>query len=305
MNRPSLARFAWLSIAAAVLTIGLKMAAYWLTGSVGLLSDALESVVNLVAAVLALTLLHVAARPPDDDHAYGHTKAEYFASAVEGMLILFAAGSIAWAAWGRLFDPQPIESPGIGLGVSVVASAINLAVSRVLASAGKRYHSITLEADAHHLMTDVWTSVGVVVAIALVAVTGWNVLDPVIALVVAANIVWTGVQLVRRSTSGLMDEALPPGERQKVEEILASYADQGVAYHALLTRQAAAQRFVSVHVLVPDFWTVQHGHAVIEQIERNIRHALPNTNVLTHLEPRDDPSSLADIDLYRDEEVLK
>ncbi|NTU78615.1 MAG: cation transporter [Chloroflexales bacterium] len=299
MQRTSLVRFAWLSIAAAVITIGLKMAAYGLTGSVGLLSDALESLVNLAAALMALAMLTIAARPADEDHAYGHSKAEYFASAVEGLLILVAAASIGWAAWGRLRDPQPIEQPGLGIAVSLVASAVNFGVARVLRGAGKRHCSITLEADAHHLMTDVWTSAGVLVGVGLVSLTGWERLDPAVALIVAANIVWSGVTLVRRSALGLMDTALPKEELAQVRGVLDSFADRGVCYHALRTRQAAARRFVSFHLLVPDSWTVQQGHTLAEEVERAIRHTLPSTTVFTHLEPRDDPVSLEDMALDR------
>jgi cation diffusion facilitator family transporter len=299
MERRSLTRYAWLSIAAAVITIGLKLTAYGLTGSVGLLSDALESLVNLVAAIMALVMLVIAARPPDDDHAYGHSKAEYFSSAVEGVLILVAASSIVWAAIPRLSAPQPLEAVGLGLVISVLASAINFGVAHVLLRAGKQHNSITLEADAHHLMTDVWTSVGVLAGIGLVFLTGWIILDPIIALLVAVNIVWSGVQLVRRSTLGLMDTAIPADEQQIVRQVLDRYAAEGIDYHALRTRQAAARRFISVHVLVPNSWSVQQGHALVERLESDIRQALPNTTVLTHLEPDDDPASFADMALDR------
>jgi cation diffusion facilitator family transporter len=291
----SLTRFAWLSIAAAVITIGLKTGAYYITGSVGLLSDALESVVNLVAAIVALVVLTVAARPPDDDHAYGHGKAEYFSSGVEGALILVAAVSIAYTAAGRLLDPKSIEQAGLGLAIYVGASMINFAVARVLMQAGRHYHSITLEADSHHLMTDVWTSAGVVVGVALVALTGWELLDPIIALIVAANIVWTGVRILQQSALGLLDTALPAEERQQVIAVLSRYVtDEGVQYHALRTRQAASRRFISVHILVPGSWTVQHGHKLLDQIEQDVRAALPNTTIFTHLEPIEDPASFAD-----------
>lgn len=299
--RPSLIRFAWLSIAAAVATIGLKLAAYRLTGSVSLLSDALESLVNLAAALMALAMLTIAARPADEDHAYGHTKAEYFASAVEGLLILVAAASIGWAAWGRLLNPQPLEQPGLGMAISLVATAINFGVARVLLAAGKRHRSITLEADAQHLMTDVWTSAGVLAGVGLVWLTDWERLDPLIALLVAANIVWSGIQLVRRSALGLMDTALPAEDLAEVQRVLAGFTAQGVSYHALRTRQAAARRFVSFHLLVPDSWTIRQGHALAEEVECAIRHALPGTTVFTHLEPRDDPTSLLDMALDRAE----
>ncbi|MEI8307665.1 MAG: cation diffusion facilitator family transporter [Chloroflexales bacterium] len=294
-SRSSLTRFAWLSIAAAVVTIGLKAGAYLVTGSIGLLSDALESVVNLVAAIVALVVLTVVARPPDEDHAYGHDKAEYFSSGVEGALILVAAASIAYAAIGRLLDPKSIESAGLGLAISIGASAINFAVARVLMRAGRHYHSITLEADSHHLMTDVWTSVGVVIGVSLVALTGWDLLDPIIALIVAANIVWTGVRILQQSALGLLDTALPADERQQVVAVLTRYvASEGVEYHALRTRQAASRRFVSVHILVPGSWTVQHGHKLLDQLEQDVRAALPNTTIFTHLEPIEDPASFAD-----------
>ena len=299
-SRSSLTRFAWLSIAAAVVTIGLKAGAYLVTGSIGLLSDALESVVNLVAAIVALVVLTVVARPPDEDHAYGHDKAEYFSSGVEGALILVAAASIAYAATGRLYDPRSIEHAGLGLVISVGASAINFVVARVLMKAGHHYHSITLEADAHHLMTDVRTAVGVVIGVALVAIPDWEILDPIIALIVAANIVWTGVRILRQSALGLLDTALPAVESQQVIAVLARYvASEGVQYHALRTRQAAARRFVSVHILVPGSWTVQHGHKLLDRIEQDVCIALPNTTIFTHLEPIEDPASFADQDLDR------
>ena len=294
-KRPSLTRYAWLSIAAAVLTIALKSGAYLLTGSVGLLSDAIESGVNLVAALMALAMLTVAARPEDDNHTYGHSKAEYFASVVEGILILVAAGSIIWTAAGRLLHPQELEQVGLGLAVSVGASLINLGVAQVLLRAGKRHNSITLEADSHHLMTDVWTSVGVVSAIGVVGLTGWLILDPIIAIAVGLNIVWTAYQLIRRSVEGLMDGALPPEDQQKIEEVIAQYRRRGVDFHALRTRQSAARRFVSVHMLVPGAWTVHDAHHVAEDFEGDIRKVLSETIIHTHLEPIDDQISMDDI----------
>jgi cation diffusion facilitator family transporter len=296
---PSLTRFAWLSIAAAVVTIALKVLAYWLTGSVGLLSDALESVVNLVAAVMTLAMLTVAARPEDEAHAYGYGKAEYFASGAEGALILLAAVLIGWAAVGRLLAPQAIEQAGLGLVLSTGASLVNFAAARVLLRAGRRHHSIALEADAHHLMTDVWTSAGVIAGIGLVALTGWERLDPIIAILVAANIVWTGVSILRRSALGLMDRALPDEEQRALKETLARHGVPPIQFHALRTRQAGARRFVSVHVLVPGEWTVTRGHALLEQIERDIAAVIPNCNVITHLEALEDPTSWQDVGLDR------
>jgi len=300
-NRTSLTRFAWLSIAAAIITILLKTGAYFLTASVGLLSDAIESLVNLAGALMALGMLTIAARPADESHVYGHSKAEYFASVTEGLLILGAAIGIISAAGNRLLHPRPLEQLGLGLVVSILASVINFIVSRVLLREGKHRQSITLEADAHHLMTDVWTSAGVLVGVVAVILTGWERLDPIIALLVAANIVWTGVQLVRRSAIGLLDTALPAQELTTIRQVLDRYAQPNVQFHALRTRQAGARRFVSMHVLVPGSWTVHRGHTLLEQIERDIRAALPNVTVFTHLEALDDPASWQDTTLDRAE----
>jgi cation diffusion facilitator family transporter len=299
-NRASLARFAWISIGAAVATIILKTGAYFLTGSVGLLSDAIESLVNLAGAVMALFMLIIAARPADEDHVYGHSKAEYFASVTEGILILGAAVGIIVAAIQRLLHPKAIEQLGLGLIVSIVASLINFAVSRILLKAGKGRQSISLEADARHLMTDVWTSVGVIGGVAIAGFTHWNILDPIIAIVVALNIIWTGVQLVRRSVSGLMDEVLPEQEQKLIENVMAKYRKKGVNFHALRTRQAAARRFVSVHILVPGEWTVHDAHHIAEDFENDIRAALGGViTVFTHLEPAEDEISMDDMYLDR------
>ena len=298
-ERSRLTRFAWLSIAAALVTIALKFGAFVLTGSVGLLSDALESLVNLAAAAMALAMLTVAARPPDEEHAYGHSKAEYFASSFEGALILLAAASIAYSSVVRLLDPQPVRDPLLGIAVAAVATGVNLGVATMLLRAGRRYRSIALEADAHHLMTDVWTSVGVMVGVGAVGATGWNWLDPVIALVVALNVVRIGVGLMRRSALGLLDTAIPEEDRAAVMRILDAYAPEGVEYHALRTRQAGVRRFVSVHVLVPGAWTVQRGHELLERMEEEIRRDVPDVTVFTHLEPLEDPVSFEDVRLER------
>ena len=297
MTERDLTRFAWLSVAVAIATIALKGLAWWLTGSVGLLSDALESFVNLAAALFTLLVLTVAARPPDDEHAYGYSKAEYFASGFEGTLILVAAALIALAAGRRMLAPQPLESVGLGLAVSALAAALNLTVARVLLAASRRHRSIALEADARHLLTDVWTSAGVIAGVAAVAATGWLWLDPLLALAVAANITWWGVRLLRRSVLGLMDRALPAHERAAIERVLDEFRGAGVAFHAVRTREAAGRSFVSMHVLVPGGWTVLRGHDVVEEIEARIRGAVPGATVFTHLEPREDPSS------YRDERL--
>lgn len=294
-----LTRFAWLSIAAALVTIALKFGAFLLTGSVGLLSDALESLVNLAAALMALAMLTVAARPPDEEHAYGHSKAEYFASSFEGALILVAAASIAWSSAMRLLHPQPVRDPLVGIAIAAAASVVNLGVALMLMRAGRRYRSIALEADAHHLMTDVWTSVGVMVGVGAVAVTDWEWLDPVIALLVALNIVRMGVGLMRRSALGLLDTAIPEQDRAAVMRILDAYAAEGAQYHALRTRQAGTRRFVSVHVLVPGAWTVQQGHELLERMEEEIRRDVPDATVFTHLEPIEDPVSFEDVRLER------
>jgi cation diffusion facilitator family transporter len=294
-----LTRYAWLSIAAAVATILLKGVAWRLTGSVGLLSDAIESFVNLAGAVMALWMLTLAAMPADDDHAHGHGKAEYFSSAFEGFLILLAAVSIGYTAVDRLLHPQPLEAVAAGLLVSVVASVINFATARTLMRVGRAHRSITLEADAHHLMTDVWTSVGVIGGVGLVWLTGWLWLDPAIALLVAANIVWTGWQLMQRSAAGLMDVSLPTEQIEQVEVVLAGYRGQGLDFHALRTRQAGSRVFVTLHVLVPGTWTVQQGHDCSERIEADIRNALPHAHVTTHLEPIEDPVSMVDQGLDR------
>lgn len=299
MNGNRLSHFAWLSIAAALATLVLKGAAWWLTGSVGLLSDAMESLVNLAAAVVTLIMLALAARPPDEDHAFGYSKAEYFASGFEGTLILAAAAAITVAAVDRLVTPRPITSVGIGVAISAIAAAVNLFVAVVLRRAGRQFRSIALEADARHLMTDVWTTAGVIVAIFLVATTGWQRLDPIVALAVAANILWTGATLVRRSFLGLLDRALPADDRRAIQDVLDRYEKEGVRFHALRTRAAAGRSFVSVHVLVPGEWTVQRGHDVLERIETDIRSRLPAASVFTHLEPREDPVSFEDIALDR------
>ena len=295
-----LPRFAWLSALAALVTIVLKTGAWALTGSVGLLSDALESLVNLAGAMLAIAMLTVAARPEDDDHPYGHDKAEYFSSGAEGALILIAALGIAIAAVRRLLDPRPLEQIGVGLAVSAVAALVNLAVAIVILRAGRRHGSVTLEANAHHLLTDVWTSAGVILGVGAVALTRRLWLDPVVGLLVSANIVWTGLKIVRRAVTGLMDTALSPAEQEILRRALAPHLVEPVQVHALRSRQSGVRRFVSLHVLVPGEWSVQRGHELLERIEADIRRAIPSASVLTHLESLDDPASWDDIPLDRD-----
>lgn len=295
----SLKRYAWLSIAAAIATIGLKGGAWLITDSVGLLSDAAESLVNLIAAVVALYALAVAERPADDEHAYGHTKVEYFSSGFEGALILVAAVAIGVAGFQRLLDPQPVTDLTIGATVALVASAINLVVARVLLRAARRHGSIALEADAKHLMTDVWTSIGVVLGLVGASLTGWEILDPLLALAVTGNILYIGGSLLRRSALGLLDTSLSSEMRTRILDVLDDYERRGVHYHALRTRQAGARRFISFHVLVPGEWTVQEGHDLLELIEERVRSAVPNSTVFTHLEPVEDPVSFEDTRLER------
>jgi cation diffusion facilitator family transporter len=292
-------RFAWLLIAAALATIALKAAAFVVTGSVGLLSDALESVVNLVAAFLALAMLSIAARPPDESHEYGHGKAEYFSSGVEGALIVFSAAGIAWVAIPRLIAPRALQQIDVGLAAALIASLINLGVARVLLKAGREQRSAALEASARHLMTDFWTSVAVLGGVVTVSVTGWERMDPLLALMVAGNIVRTGFQLLRESALGLMDASLPAADREAITAVLEAYAPRSVQYHALLTRMAGARKFASVHVLVPGSWTVQQGHELLEEIEADILGAVPGIHILTHLEPREDPAAFEDMRLDR------
>ena len=300
MASKSLKKFIYLSIVAAVMTISLKGMAFQLTDSVGLLSDALESCVNLIAALIALVVLHIAEKPADAEHAFGHSKAEYFSSAIEGGLIVIAACSIVWSAYPRLLNPQPLENMGVGLLISLAASLINLGVAWVLLKEGKKSHSITLSADGKHLMTDVWTSIGVVMAIGLVKLTGWLILDPIIAMLVALNIIWTGYRLMQQSARGLIDTAIPAEERQEVEFIFDQYRKTGIEFHSLMTRQAGQRKFISVHILVPGEWTVQQGHDLLEVVEKEIRDHFPiPVTVFTHLEPVEDPVSHNDIGIDR------
>ena len=296
----SLQRYAWMSVAAALATIGLKTWAWWVTGSVGMLSDALESLINLAAALLALSMLRLAASPPDAAHPYGRFKAEYFASGMEGALIVFAAIAIAYEAVPRLADPQPIEAPLLGIAISAVASGINLVCGLLLISVGKRLHSIALEADGHHLMSDVWTSAAIIAGVALVAGTGWHILDPVIAIAVAVHILFTGFMLMSRSFAGLLDAAIPESERAEIEKIFAEYRKRyGVEFHALLTRQAGARRFISFHLLVPDAWPVDRAHQLSEEVESRIGSLVPNAILLSHIEPISQPASYDDVKLER------
>lgn len=299
MSSQSARLYILLSIAAALVTMGLKFGAYQLTSSVGLFSDVAESSVNLVAALTAFWALTVAAQPPDKEHSFGHSKAEYFSSGLEGLLILVAAIGITITSIPRLFNPQPISDLELGLGLSIIASLVNGGVAWVLLRAGKRLRSITLRADGHHLLTDVWTSVGVVFGLIIVKVTGWLILDPIMALLVAVHIAWVSIKLLKETMAGLMDSALPESDQAVIRATLTAYQTQGIQFHALRTRVAGARNFVSFHVLVPGSWSVQKGHELCDTLEQSIMTALPGTHVITHLEPIEDPVSWADAELDR------
>ena len=294
-----LPRYAWVSAWAAVVTIALKATAWALTGSIGLLSDALESFVNLATALLAIAMLHVAARPEDDDHPYGHSKAEYFSSGVEGALVFLTGLGIAAAAVRRFLQPHTLEQIGVGVALSGLSTVINLVVAMVMLRAGRRHDSPTLEANGHHLLADVWTSVAVVAGLGAVVLTGRHELDPAVALLVAGHVAWTGLAILRRAVTGLMDTALSETDQAALKRALSAHVVDPVQVHALRSRVAGARRFVSLHVLVPGDWTVQRGHDLLEQIEADIRGAVPNTSVLTHLESLEDPASWDDIALDR------
>jgi cation diffusion facilitator family transporter len=288
MEREKLTRFAWLSIAAAVVTIALKTAAYYFTGSVGLLSDALESLINLAAAIVALFTLKIAAQPADEEHAFGHDKAEYFSSGIEGTLIFIAALSIIYTAILRLLAPRPLEQLSIGLIVSGAATVVNLIVARILIRVGKNHHSLVLEADGHHLMTDVWTSIGVVIGVSLVNLTGWLRLDPIVAILVAVNIIWTGFSLIKRSVLGLMDTAVPSEIQWIAEGVLKKYAaTEGLTYENFRSRQSGMKKFFYVDIQFPNDWTIHKVHAIADRIEIEISDKVPNSTVFSHLEPFD------------------
>ncbi|MGJ6980042.1 cation diffusion facilitator family transporter [Aestuariimicrobium soli] len=292
-----LSRFAWLSIAAAIVTIALKTGAWLLTGSVGLLSDAAESVVNLVAAIVALVALKVAIRPPDKNHHFGHSKAEYFSAAVEGIMIFVAAAVIMYSAITRFFSPQPLENVGIGLAVSVLASVVNGLVAWVLIRAGRRHRSLTLRADGHHLLTDVWTSVGVLVGVGLVVLTGWTRLDAIVAFAVGINILVTGWKLIAESTAGLMDISLTKEDNAAIQTVLDRFTSDEIIFHALRTRESGRRQFMSVHMLVPGAWSVQAGHDAVEDVTEELLKVMPELRITMHLEPIEDPRSYEDIDI--------
>ncbi|SDZ91768.1 cation diffusion facilitator family transporter [Porphyromonadaceae bacterium KH3R12] len=302
MKKSPLRRFISLSIAAAIVTILLKFYAYSVTGSMGFLSDALESFVNLFAAIFALVMLNISQKPADKEHEFGHSKAEYFSSAAEGALILIAAFTIIWSAVPRLIDPRPIENINTGLLFSLLASLVNLAVGMTLVRNGKKRRSLLLEADGKHLMADVWTSAGVIVAIVIVKFTGWLIVDPIIAILVALHIIYTGYRLISRSASGLMDASIPGEDLEKITNYLDSLNDQKIEYHSLLTRVAGRRKFIAMHILVPGKWTVKEAHDYADEIEETIVNMFDEpVTVHTHLEPVEDPASMKDIGIDRQE----
>jgi cation diffusion facilitator family transporter len=300
MKLTSLAKFLYLSIAAAIVTIILKFYAYHLTGSMGLLSDALESFVNLFAVLFALLMLRISQKPADEDHLFGHSKAEYFSSAAEGALILIAAFSIIRSAIPRIIEPAPLENINVGLLFSLLASVVNLVVGSVLIGIGKNRKSLVLEADGRHLMTDVWTSGGVIVGILLVKFTGWIIIDPIIAILVALNIIYVGYKLISRSASGLMDATIPEADLEKVTLYLDSLKVHEIEYHSLMTRVAGQRKFISMHLLVPGDWSVKQGHDWADIVEETIIGLFDEpVTVSTHIEPVEDPASMEDIGIDR------
>lgn len=289
-------RILYLSIAAALITMAIKFAAYWITGSVGLLSDALESIVNLVAALIAFIALMIAGRPADASHPYGHEKIEYFSSGVEGTLILVAAAGIIYSAVQRLLQPMPLAALDIGLGLGLVAAATNFFVAQLLLRAGREHDSITIEAGAKHLLTDVWTTLGVLAALWVVKLTNWVILDPLIAFAVGGNIIFSGIDLLRRSFRGLMDFRLPAHEIVAIGEVLRRHVGEKLVYHNLRTRKSGSQRFIDFHLLVPGDMSVREAHELCEQIENEIRRHLSNTTVTIHTEPADELVSYQDVE---------
>lgn len=301
MKSPSLKRFLYLSIAAALATIGLKFAAYFETGSMGFFSDALESLVNLFAAIIALVILHISEKPADEEHEFGHGKAQYFSSALEGALILIAAFSIIYTSVPKILHPEPLDNISLGTLLSAAAALINLIVGYILTKKGKKYNSIILEADGKHLLSDVVTSVGVIVGVILVKITGLYFLDPIIAIGVALYIVYIGYKLIVRSTNELMDAAIPKDEQQRIVDYLDSIKEQNIDYHSLLTREAGYRRFITFHLLVPGKWSIKEGHDFAEEIEQYIEQMFVNSNVtvISHIEPIEDPISFNDIGIDR------
>ena len=288
-------KMALLSIATSIATLALKFGAYFLTDSVSLLSDALEALVNLAAGLVALTAITIAEQPADDRHTYGHDKAEYFSIGVEGTLILFAAASIIYAGWNRISHPAPpLENLGWGITVGLLAAAMNFAAARLMLKVAAEHDSVTIEADAKHLLTDVWTSAGVLGGLlVIVFLPGWQILDPLIAVAVGLHIVVTGVELLRRSIDGLMDVALSPREIHEAEKLIRAGLPAGASFHALRTRKAGATRFVEFHLTVPGETSVRDSHALCDRLEESIASQLAKASVTIHVEPQEARESLA------------
>ena len=299
IHQKRLRRYILLSILASGVVIGLKLIAYLVTGSVGLLSDTLESLSNVVSALIALVALTLAARPADADHEYGHGKIEYISSSAQAGMILITAVSIVAPSVARLVQPQPIDQVGYGTVLATASALITLAVSLTLRRAGRLYRSIALEGEARQMLVDVFTTIGVIVGVIAASLTGWQQLDPLIGLAIGGYVVYSGIDLLRRSALGLTDSALPNDEHMQIKAVLGSYKSDGVEYHALRTRQAGALGFMTVHILVPGGWTIRQGHALSERIERDIQHKLPHVHVTTHIEPAEDASSWQDVGLER------
>jgi len=299
MKTISSQNLAGVSIGASVLTIILKLGAFALTNSVSLLSDALESLVNLLAATITFFMVRLAHKPADESHPYGHSKAEYISSTAEGMFIIIAAGAIIFTAVQRLLNPSPLEAPGLGLLFSIAASLINLIVGLTLIKNGKKRNSLALEADGHHLMTDVYTTVGVLIGLAIVYMTKLYILDPIIAIIVGLNIIFAGFSIIQKSFSGFMDSAIDRGYIKYINTVFEEYTIKKIVFHGLRTRRSGSRNFITFHVLVPGIWTVQNAHSLVEEIEKKLRDTIPNSTIDTHIEPLEDPVSWADTELDR------
>lgn len=299
MSNVSSAKLATVSVIASLFTIVLKLAAFFLTNSVSLLSDALESFVNLFAAAITFFMIKLSLKPPDETHPYGHSKAEYISSTAEGLFIMLAAAAIIITAVQRLLNPAPLDAPGLGLLFSIIASAINLLVGLVLIQAGKKRHSLALEADGHHLLTDVYTTAGVLIGLVVVYTTKLFIFDPIIAIIVGLNIISAGFSIVQRSLGGFMDTAIDTIYLNVLKDTFADYQQKKIEFHGLRTRKSGSRMFISFHILVPGSWTVHQGHTLAEEIEKKIRVAIPRSTITTHIEPLEDPSAWEDMGLDR------
>lgn len=299
MDKLAPQQLALISIFASIFVIVIKYISYYVSGSVSLLSDAMESLVNLATALITFFMVRLAFQPPDKEHMYGHTKAEYFSSILEGLFILLAALAIIYTAILRIINPQPLQKIEIGLLLSLIASAVNFTVGRILINQGRKRHSIALEADGAHLMTDVITSGGVFLGLIIVSITKISTLDPIIAILVAVQIIVTGIKIINKSVSGFMDVAISPNELNVISDEFARHEKKGIQFHGLRTRQSGTRRFISFHVLVPGNWTIKKGHSLVEEIEAHIRKHIAFTTITTHLEPIEDPVSWKDTNLDR------